>query len=257
MSISRPHSALALGVAFAALLSFGAAHLGHDVVVPASPTASRYVLTPPTPTAEARLAAPQPTLAPPVPTPAPLVDERFTSNALGWPDNPQATGWFVGDGYQLEPREPGRFVAVTPAGSPVLDDVSVSAVFHKLAGRPAGGGYGIIVRDQSDVQLDGWRTTGRYYVLELSDQGEVGVFRRENDHWDTLMAWTPWTAAHPGTDENELRVDARGDRLSLVVNDGEALQVVDSALPRGRIGVFVGGDGNAALVSHLVVRDLT
>jgi hypothetical protein len=257
--LSKPHALVLWSVGVAALVCSGAAHLGHEVTVPTITAAPLYVLAAPT-LVPTPTAAPQPTPVPPLQSgqaaPA-ILDEAFTSNALGWPDNRQATGWFIDNGYQLEPRVPGQFVAVTPEKSPVLDDVSVSAVFHKIAGRPEGGGYGIIVRDQSDTQLDGWRTSGRYYVFELSDRGEVGVFRREDDHWDTLLDWTPSVEAHSGAAQNELAVEARGDRLSLVVNGGEAVQVVDSTLGGGRVGVFVGGDGNAAVLSRLVVRPLT
>ena len=56
------------------------------------------------------------------------------------------------------------------------------ATFRKLIG-PTGGGYGIIVRDQSPTLRDGASQDGRYVVLEVGDKGEVGMWRREADHF--------------------------------------------------------------------------
>jgi len=61
-----------------------------------------------------------------------------------------------------------------------LRDVLVTATFHKADG-PPGGGYGIIVRDQGPGSRDGLNQGGHYYVLEVGDSGEVGIWRRDED----------------------------------------------------------------------------
>jgi hypothetical protein len=220
------------------------------VAAVSTPTA---VLAVPTPTATA---APVVPTATPTPEPVVVLDEAFSANSLGWPDDPDSSAWLTPGGYQLEPREPGRFVAVSPPGAPILDRVQVTATFHKLAGRPLGGGYGIIVRDEESVALDGWNVTGRYYVLEVTDLGEVGVFRRETDHWEDLLSWTPSSAVHPGTEENQLVVRTEGPRLTLLVNGMQAAQIEDQAIASGRVGVFTGGDGNAAMLTRFLVAQL-
>jgi hypothetical protein len=219
----------------------------------------------PTPTAAPLLAPAVPTATivatlAPVPSPTPravvVLDENFAANALGWPDNSGASAWFTPDGYQLEPRDPGRFAAVTPATATVVTDVQVTATFRKLAGRPAGGGYGIIVRDQGPGSRDGASAAGRYYVLEVGDRGEVGIWRRETDHWVDLVPWTPSATVQTGAALNEVVARAQGARLTLIVNGIQAAQVEDAALASGAVGVFAGGDGNAALLTRFLVQQL-
>ena len=243
---------------------------GESVVAPAQASGAAPVLLPaalptPTPVPLPAPTAPAPTLvatlAPaPTPTPTPravvVLDEEFAGNALGWPDNPRSSAWFTPDGYQLEPRDPGRFAAVSPATATVVTDVQVTATFRKLAGRPPGGGYGLVVRDQGPGSHDGVSTAGRYYVLEVGDQGEVGIWRRETDHWVDLVPWTPSGAVRPGTAPNEVVARAQGARLTLIVNGIQAVQVEDAALASGAVGVFVGGDGNAALLTRFLVQQL-
>src|SRR5712692_9968956 len=61
--------------------------------------------------------------------------------------------------------------------------------FRKVGG-PSSGGYGLIVRDQTVPPLDGLRQNGRFYVLEASDRGEIGIWRRDDDQWVDLLAWS-------------------------------------------------------------------
>src|SRR5438552_4090103 len=75
-------------------------------------------------------------------------------------------------GYLLTARQPGQFVALGVPLTEALRDVVVSASFHKVAG-PAGGGFGLIVRDQGPDARDGQSQAGRYYVFEVGDKGEV------------------------------------------------------------------------------------
>ena len=182
-------------------------------------------------------------------------DQTFASNRLGWPDAPDSTAWLAPDGYHLATRQPGHFVAVEPAETLSLQAGQVSASFRKMGG-PPGGGYGIIVHDQGPGPRDGLDQTGRYDVLEASHTGAVGVWRRENDHWVDLIPWQPTPAVHVGTEENELRIGANGPELLLVVNGVEVARYVDPTLASGSVGVFVGGDGNEALLSRLVVEAL-
>jgi LPXTG-site transpeptidase (sortase) family protein len=184
---------------------------------------------------------------------APLLDERFTDNRLAWPDNQQATAWLDAGAYHLSARVPQHFVAVGVPLSMPLRDVVLSATFRKLGG-PVGGGYGLIVRDQGSDLGDGMRQDGRYYVLEVGDRGEVGIWRRENDKWVDLLPWTASAAVRPGQDVNDLEAWAIGDRLTLFVNGVEVASQVDAALTSGHVGVFAGGDGNEVALERLLVR---
>jgi hypothetical protein len=189
-------------------------------------------------------------------TPRTILDERFAARPLNWPDDPASTAWFDGvdgGGYRLVAREPSRFVAVGAPHSAPLGDVVVQAAFRKVGG-PAGGGYGIIVRDQGPGPRDGVHQGGRYYVLEAGDRGEVGIWRREGDRWVDLLPWTASGAVRPGSEPNELEVRAMGPHLSFFVNGALAASVIDTELTAGRVGVFVGGDLNEVVLDRFVVQ---
>jgi hypothetical protein len=175
--------------------------------------------------------------------------------AADWPHDPGGTAWFDGAQYRLMAREPGRFVAVgAPINAP-LRDVSVSARFQK-GGGPAGGGYGIIVRDAGPGRRDGQSQEGHYYVLEAGDRGEFGIWRRNQDHWIELIPWTPTNAVRSGTASNELTVVATGQRLIFFINGTQVANVADTTLPEGGVGVFVGGDANDVVVERFTVERL-
>ena len=195
-----------------------------------------------------------PTLAAaPASGPRLLLDERFADNSRGWPDNPLGTAWLSSGAYRLATRQPGQFVAVAAPLPDVLRDVVVNAVFHKTGG-PAGGGFGIIVRDQGPGPRDGVNQTGRFYVLEVGDRQQVGIWRRESDHWVDLVPWVASEMVRPGTASNAIGIRATGDQLSLLVNGVEAARATDSELASGRVGIFVGGDDNQVSLESYSVQ---
>ena len=233
--------------------------------VTAAGVAAPPIATGPTPAPAAALPAVStsgpiaaaPTALPATPTLAPgiVLTESFGDNARNWPNNSQATAWFADGAYRLFARDPGRFVAIgAPIGRP-LRDVTVSGRFRKVGGVP-GAGYGLIVRDQGPASRDGTNQGGRYYVLEVGDVGEVGVWRRETDHWIDLLPWTRSDVVRTGGATNELSVRAVGPRLDFFVNGVQVTSQVDELLPEGGVGIFVGGDQNEVVIDHFVVEAL-
>ena len=203
-----------------------------------------------------------PTLQPPAaaptgaPTQAALQPARQlvpwpAASPPAWPNNETSTAWLAADGYHLAARRSGQFVAVQVAPEP-LRDVTVVATFQKTGG-PPGGGYGIIVRDQGPAPRDGLDQGGRFYVFEVGDRGQVGIWRREQNQWVDLLAWSPSPAVQPGNASNQLLVSARGDSLTLSVNGTQAANVSDATLGAGSLGVFLGGDQNEAVLTRLTV----
>jgi signal peptidase I len=226
----------------------------------ATPSPSAPVLTQVTPTG---VPTPAPSVLPTaVPTsaaaPRMVLEERFGDNRRGWVHEPGGAVWLGEGGYHLRAREPGRFVAVgapLPSGE-ALRDVVLAATFRKLGG-PPGGGYGLIVRAEGLERSGGLHQGGRYYVLEVGDRGEVGIWRREQDRWVDLVPWTAARMVRPGTEPNELLALAVGPRLTLLVNGMQAASVEDAALTAGSVGVFVGGDFNQVLLQQLTVHAAT
>jgi len=219
--------------------------------------------------AEPEAAGAQPTRAAPstplpaVPTPLPiepasaprtLVD--FSAQAAApadWPNDPASTAWFGPDGYHLLARQPGQFVAVGVLADRHLRDVVLTATFHKTGG-PAGGGYGLIVRDQGPGPRDGLNQRGRFLVVEVGDRGDVGMWRRDDDQWIDLLPWMPSAAVHPLNADNSLAVKLVGDQMTLSVNGSEVAMRTDATFQDGGAGVFVGGDNNQAVLTRLTLQ---
>jgi hypothetical protein len=182
-----------------------------------------------------------------------LLDEHFASNDDRWPSDPQGSA-VVGNGiYRIATQQPGQFVAI---GAPITNlpaDVVVNASFRKVAG-PAGGGYGIIVRDQDPGVRDGTNQDGHYYVLEVGDRGDVGIWRRDGDHWLDLLPWQRADAVKTGNIPNELSVRAIGNTLTFSVNGVQVASRTDSTYPAGGVGLFVGGDSNQVAVDHFSIQ---
>ena len=183
-----------------------------------------------------------------------MLDERFTNNARNWPSNPQGTAWLTSGSYRLIPRQAGQFVAVGAPIADVLQNVIISATFRKLGGTPAGGGFGIIVRSQGTATLDGTSQGGQYYVLEVGDKGEVGIWRRAVDQWIDVLPWQHADAVRAGTATNDLTVSAIGNRLSMSVNGTPVATRNDPTFATGTVGLLVGGDGNQVAVDHFTIQ---
>jgi len=189
--------------------------------------------------------------------PQPALVDFATDNtsSLSWPSNPESVAWFAADGYHLAARRPGQFVALGILSGRDLRDVLMTATFRKTGG-PAGGGYGIIVRDQDAGSRDGFNQRGSYIVFEVGDKGEIGIWRRDQDLWVEIMGWTPSSAAHPAAGDNVLTVRALGSQLTFTVNGSEVATPTDSQLAPGSVGVFLGGDANEAVLTRLTVTPL-
>lgn len=224
-----------------------------DVVAPdVATTDSAIPIETPESLDAAQFAAPTPSIPAPASVLRVVMDERFTSNTRGWPSDPQATAWLAGGSYRLAARQAAHFVAVGIPGTQTLGDTVVTGWFRKVGGL-AGGGYGLILRDQNPELRDGQNQLGHYYVFEVGDRGEVGVWLRDGDRWIDLLTWTRSDAVKPDTAANELSVTAAGDRLSFVVNGIPVASQTDTLLRTGAAGVFVGGDTNQVAVDRIVV----
>lgn len=182
-----------------------------------------------------------------------VLDQRFGPAPQAWPDDPKGTAWMASGAYRLFAQDAGRFVAVGAPVAQPLRDVVVTAAFRKVGG-PSGGGYGVIVRDQTPGARDGLDQSGRYYVLEVGDRGDFGIWRRDGDRWIELVPWTRAAAVRPGSAANELTVRATGPTLTLLVNGVQVASILDEALPAGGVGVFAGGDLNEVALDRFSVQ---
>jgi multidrug efflux pump subunit AcrA (membrane-fusion protein) len=181
-----------------------------------------------------------------------LLDENFADNDRQWPTNPRGAAWWSGGIYNMLSAT-DQFVAVGAPLSQPLADVTVTATFRKVGG-PAGGGYGIIVRDQDPSSHDGTNQSGDFYAVEAGDEGTVGIWRRAGGEWVDIVPWTKSDVVRAGTEENTLSVEAAGDQLIFTVNGTEVTRASDAKLAKGGVGVFVGGDADAVALTHFLVE---
>lgn len=265
---------LAFGLTFGLLLGFlGLPRI--EVPLPALPIAARTVYPtavvpeavsieqpqpiptePPPPRPLAPTAIPLPT-ATPSSSPQVLFAERFVNPLSGWPNDVQGTAWFANREYRLFARDSGRFVATgVPLPQPV-GDARLSAQFHKVGG-PAGGGYGLIVRDQAQTAYrDGRSQAGEYMVMEIGDRGDIGIWRRDQTRWVDLVPWTHSDAVHADRDSNLLVVTTHGSSVRFEVNNEiVAERTYDQLPPVGGVGLFVGGDLNEVALEWLRIEAL-
>jgi hypothetical protein len=186
------------------------------------------------------------------PIPSAVLDETFAASPKGWPDDPKSTAWYADASYHLQARVAQQFVAANAPPTDAFHDGTVSTRFHKTGG-PPGGGYGLIVDDQGPEVHNGLYQGGQFVVLEVGDDGTIGAWQRVDDHWIDIVPWTPNGVVHPGATPNDLEVRSDGHQLTFVVNDTQVTQVTTD-LPSGRIGVFVGGDGNQVVLEHFTAK---
>jgi serine/threonine-protein kinase len=197
--------------------------------------------------------SPAPATATTSPRPRLILDENFASNQRGWPTTPDGGVSFVDGGYKIVANAPGQFRSIgAPLRTP-LRDVSVTARFRKSGG-PPGGGYGIIVRDQGPPPRDGISQGGRYYVLEVGEGTQYGMWRRDNDRWADLIVFTPHPAVRPPGEQNTLVARAIGTSLTLLVNGTQVGAFNDGALTAGTVGIYVAGDFNEVIVERFTVE---
>jgi len=225
-----------------------------NVPTPIAQIAPTAVPALPTPPALPTLTLPQPPTRP-LPTPRVLIAQRLGDPLPNWPNHVGGTAWFGDGGYHLLAREPGQFVAVgVPLAQPV-SSATLTAEFQKVGG-PAGGGYGLIVRDQSPAsERDGLNQVGQYMVLEVGDRGDVGIWRRNETRWVDVLPWTHSDLVHTDRGLNALVVMLHGNTLRFEVN-GEAVAdlTYDGVPPQGGVGIFVGGDLNEVVLEWLRIE---
>jgi len=184
-----------------------------------------------------------------------LLDERFSPGGQAWTGGHAREDGSGASGYRLTVERSRELLTVCPPIGTLRRDVVVSAAFRKLDG-PPGGTYGLIVRDPGAAVGGGGTASNRFYAARVSDRGEIGVWRRESDHWVDLVPWMTSTAVHQGPDTNVLTLEVVGARLTFVVNGVVVATARDAALDSGGVGVCVGGPGNDVLLRHFTVHSV-
>ncbi len=173
--------------------------------------------------------------------------------AQGWADPPRAGplrwqndfkagpgGWRfeAPPGAQLSPQE-GALVAEfsgDAAGQWAVGLAPLAAAPNgdftlEVAGAAVGAGnataYGLVF---------GWQDHDHYSALLINANGYAEAYRRDGDARQDWYTWQQWPHILVGPENNRLRVDVRGQAITLRVND-EIVATVTSAATTGQVGV--------------------
>lgn len=180
-----------------------------------------------------------PTAVPPTFTPIPvgllLFSDNMQANTNGWcvVDQADRQFYFVGGTYHMVNQTTDLSIWC-PKTDRTFSSFAFEADIAKVAG-PNNWGFGLIFRQNG---RDGYRFSiagdGHYslsrYVAALED-------------YDDLIKFTLSDAVRKGDTKNRLKVVARGNEITLYINDFWVAQIRDTgafAVTSGNIGMYVG-----------------
>lgn len=157
-----------------------------------------------------------------------LVSDDFSDRLSGWQQASSAfaTQSYVGGTFQIEVKSESRN-AWAMRGAHYRDFVVLVEV-TRLAGHE-GGAFGVIFRavDQRNR-----------YILLVNDSGRYVLQKQENGESKTIAGPGDVPSLRRGGATNELRVEARGDRIVLAANGQEFAEVSDGSFPAGDVGLI-------------------
>ena len=171
--------------------------------------------------------------------------------ALGWADPPRAGPLVWQDDFKQGTQ---RWSLAAPAGSVLT--ATKGALEADFAGAEAGsvaaalgltpepsGDYtleiaGAAVAGETDAAYGlvfDWHDSQHYSALFMDGNGYAEAFHQVGAERQTLFEWQQWPHILYGTDANRVRVDVRGQALTLRIND-ELLAIGRRAAAGGQFG---------------------
>lgn len=161
-----------------------------------------------------------------------LFEDDFSYVLSGWPADSDANASldYSDSRYEISIYQTDYTAWATPGENFTNADIEVEATFDS-------GGidsvFGIICRH---VDYD------NFYVMVIDSDGYYGIFKTINSGEFTLIdsEYMDYSdAIHRGEDTNRLRAVCNGERLALSVNGELLLEVTDTALTGGDVGLLV------------------
>ena len=192
-------------------------------------------------------------------TPAPTLTPTETPTATDIPnailedDFSDEAGWFTDeqDNYLFEFKDGGYRIYNNVLGAGYwsvryqeFDDIRIEVDTKKLAG-PEDGFYGVVCRFGDDG--------ADYYALVISANGFYGVLKMEDDEKEFLESGIDEKGIiRRGTgDINRVAGVCNGNRLVLIVNGEQLLEIYDDTFTTGDIGLIAGNRRTAAGIDVL------
>jgi len=185
----------------------------------------------PTPTSTSTITpSPTPTSTP---TQKILFFDDFSDPASGWDEYSDSDGgmeYFDGI-YRFELISPD--VSFWSGIYRYYSNVIIDVDSQKTKG-PMSNEFGVICR---------WQDESNLYLLSISSDGYYGIFKLIDNEWSTVGS-TDWGfndhVIRTGIRPNHIRASCIGNNLVLEVNDSVLMDVYDSDLSGGDVGLYAG-----------------
>jgi tetratricopeptide (TPR) repeat protein len=165
-----------------------------------------------------------------------LFSDDFSDPNSGWYSNgdPASPTYYDNGGYRVVMTQANGAVWAMPGR--LFTDIRIEVMASKQGG-DNDNFFGVMCRVQ------GTTDSGNFYVLMISSDGYFGIGRRVNGGALELVDQEKMlysSKIDQGDSTNKITAVCEGERLALYVNDELLVEVTDSALPNGQIGLMAG-----------------
>lgn len=169
--------------------------------------------------------------------PGPLLYQQlFDDLDSGWStfDGDGTSVSYEDGGYRMTINQTQYMVWGNPEPALDLADLLIEVDVRQVEG-PLDNNFGVLVRYLEDDELYS------YYWFQISGDGFYSVDLRWEDEWIPLVGWEASTAIYTGLGvTNRIRVVCSGDQFSFYTNNVHLVDVSDSTIGRGSIGLAAG-----------------
>ena len=159
------------------------------------------------------------------------------SNNLYWPTASSAffTQSFAGGRYQLRDTQPQTAETSIFQTTNLYTNFAIKMVARLESDSKTASGYGIVFR---------YHDEDNYNVFAVDGEGRFSIWVRSEGVWRELRNlvdenWTPDDAIHKIGSDNEMIVTVLAGRFTGFVNGKQVVQVTDSTLAKGAIGIYL------------------
>jgi hypothetical protein len=183
--------------------------------------------------------------------------------ALGWADPPRAGPLVWQDDFK---RGTQRWTLTAPAGGTLAAaEGALVAGFAGAGGPNTPEAVGLTAAPAGDYTLEvagsavagetvaayglvyDWQDAAHYSALFIDGNGYAEAYHQVGVNRQTLFEWQQWPHILFGTDANRVRVDVRGQAITLRIND-EVLAAGPRAAARGQLGLAARSSAAARVV---------
>ncbi len=177
-----------------------------------------------------------------------LFADDFTAETGGWKtlDDRISFAGYVVDGFRLWVDLPNYLIWSTPGLN--FQNVSVHTSVEKISG-PENNLFGVTCRHQD---------SDNYYAFLISSDGYYGIFKNLSGRRELVdsqeMLHSSIINQEGGL--NKIQAICQDDKLILIVNDTQLLQVVDDSLSFGDVGMIAGNlsdSGSDILFNYFII----